>query len=291
MKTQVITICSLGHKDVWKLTSELLPRFVEADEYLVYVPESEMTEFRSVTNSKITVRSQNELGTDYASKLWARVVSENNSQRYGWYLQQFLKIEALLMSDADRLIIWDADCVPVQKIATFDSSGNPIFMVGAFEYNASYFEAISKLLEMQRVQEFSFVIPGFPIPKAWVLEFEKTVSDTNGGKEWYDAILDTTSFSLKSGFSETETLGTFIANRYPNEWSTFEGFWERRGQKRFGYARNFSAKRIIRVARRAGLDIVSFENWDIRGIRLVVRRLNEKLTFLKSKWVLNDSNR
>ena len=129
---------------------------------------------------------------------------------------------------------------------------------------------------MKKVQEFSFVIPGFPIPKAWALQFKDHISHLHGGKAWYEAILDTTDFSLQSGFSETESLGTFIANEHLNEWSTFQGLWERRGQKRFGYARNFSPRRVVRVARKAGLDIVSFENWDIRGLRLVARRLHEK---------------
>ena len=276
MKTQVITICSLSHRDVWKLTSNLLPEYVQADEYLVFVPATEVSQVIRFTNSRIQVRSQNDLGAAYRDELWKRVSAENNSARYGWYLQQFFKIEALLSSDADHLIIWDADCVPVKKIATFDSLGRPLFMVSANEYNPSYFDAIHKLLGLQRIQDFSFVIPGFPLTKSWIQEFEKYVSVHNDGKKWFDAILDTTDFSLKSGFSETETLGTFIANCYPGGWSTFKGTWERRGQKRFGYARNFSARRVVRVAGKASLDIVSFENWDVRGVRLVLRRLAEK---------------
>lgn len=284
MKTQVITICSLAHRDVWKLTSNLLPRFIRADEFLVFVPEDEVLEFTKLTNSNVKVCSQSELGVDYSAKLWGRVTAADNSSRYGWYLQQFLKIEALLSSDADYLIIWDADCVPVKKIETFDISGRPIYMVGADEYHQSYFDLISKLLNLQRVQSFSFVIPGFPISRTWVQEFADCIAFKNEGKTWFDAILDTVDFSLKSGFSETETLGTYVANYHPGEWSTFSGTWERRGQKRFGYARTFSAKKIVKVATDANLDIVSFENWDVRGIKLILRRLSEHLAVLKAKW-------
>lgn len=283
MKSQVITICSLDHKDVWKLTSELMPQFIQADEYLVFVPEIEVPEFRNITNPKIQIRSQSELGSAYVDELSKRVAHANNTYRYGWYLQQFYKIEALVTSDADQLIIWDADCVPVRKIETFDEKGQPVFMVGSHEYNKSYFDAITRLLGLQRVQEFSFVIPGFPIPKRWIQEFTHYVSQHNDGLEWHEAILNTTDFSLKSGFSETETLGTFVANQHSSEWSTFSGNWERRGQKRFGYARNFSARRIVRVARRAHLDIVSFENWDVRGFRLVRRRLFEHWSAYKAR--------
>jgi hypothetical protein len=103
--------------------------------------------------------------------------------------------------------------------------------------------------------------------------------------EWFDAIMQTTDFALKSGFSETETLGTFVTNLHAGEWSTFKGVWERRGQKRFGYARNFTTTKVVKAAQKAGLDIVSFENWDVRGIRLVLRRLLEKWQRIRVGWI------
>ncbi len=281
MTTQVITICSLNHSDVWKLTSRLIPEYISADEYVVFVPEEELSEFKLITDYRVTVRSQGELGALYIEKLRTKIQSAENLNRFGWYLQQFFKIEALLTSTADRLVIWDADCVPVKRVETFDLDGKPKYMVGAFEYNDSYFEAIMRLTGLSRIQNFSFVIPSFPITKEWICEFEEFVSSRNFGVPWYDAILETTDFSLKSGFSETETLGTFIANLHPEEWTTFQGTWERRGQKRFGYARKFSPKKIVKVAAKAQLDIVSFENWDVRGVRLVVKRLVEKWNKLR----------
>lgn len=276
MTTQVISICSLDHSDVWKLTSRLLPEKLIAEEFIVYVPASEYQTFRSITDPRIEIRSQSELGALYLEKLHNKVKEAGNESRFGWYLQQFYKIEALLKSPVDNLVIWDADCVPVKNIETFDQGGNPVYMYGAFEYNTSYFEAIKRLTGLERIQNFSFVIPSFPITKKWVLEFEQFISLRNSNKTWFEAILDTTDFGLKSGFSETETLGTFIANMHPNEWSTFNGTWERRGQKRFGYARKFSPEKIVKKATKAELDIVSFENWDVRGIRLVAKRLLEK---------------
>jgi len=290
LKTQVITICSLGHSAVWKLTSSLLPEYVRADEYLVFVPEDEVLEFEKITNPRIVVRSQNELGAHYSKELWCRISEKQNEIRFGWYLQQFYKIEALLQSEAELLVIWDADCVPVRSIKVFDEHGSPVYMTGAHEYNPAYFEAIGRLMNLNRVQEMSFVIPGFPIPKSWVQEFEIFLTVKHKGKTWFDAIMDTTDFSLKSGFSETETLGTFVANMHSAEWSTFTGKWERRGQKRFGYARKFSPKKIVKVARRFELDIVSFENWDTRGIRLVMRRLSEKWQKLRLGWAQVDKH-
>lgn len=276
MKIQTISICSLNHKDVWRLTSSLLPQFVRADEYLVFVPGSEVEEFRKFTNPAISIRSQSELGKDYSQELFSRINIANNQNRFGWYLQQFFKIEALLTSSADYLVIWDSDCVPVGPIPVIDELGRPVFMSSAEEYNPPYFDSIKRLIGLDRTQNFSFVIPGFPIPKTWLREFEQLILEKHKGKKWSEAIIDTTDFALFSGFSETETLGTFVANRHPNEWSTFQGNWERRGQKRFGYARKFSPESILKIGQEAKLDIISFENWDTRGFRLILKRFKEK---------------
>lgn len=276
MKIQTISICSLNHKDVWRLTSSLLPEFVRADKYLVYVPENEVDEFRKFTNPAITVCSQSELGKAYSEELHLRITRANNQIRFGWYLQQFFKIEALISSTADYVVIWDSDCVPVSPIPVIDELGRPVFMASAGEYNQPYFDSIKRLLGLDRVQDFSFVIPGFPVPKIWLQEFQQLILARHGGKSWSEAIMDTTDFALFSGFSETETLGTFVANTYPDEWSIFMGNWERRGQKRFGYARKFTPERIKQIGQDAKLDIISFENWDTRGFRLLLKRIREK---------------
>jgi len=276
MRIQTISICSLNHKDVWKLTSFLLPKFVKADEYLVFVPANEVEEFKLFTNPEITIRSQSELGKNYYKELFLRISLANNSVRFKWYLQQFYKIEALISSTADYCVIWDSDCVPVGPIKIIDELERPVYMSSALEYNKPYFDSINRLLGLGRVQNFSFVIPGFPILKTWLREFEELIFVRNRGKSWFEAIMDTTDFELFSGFSETETLGTFVANAHPNEWSTFLGNWERRGQKRFGYARKFTPDTIQRIGQAAKLDIVSFENWDTRGFRLMCKRIMEK---------------
>ena len=274
--TAVITLCNSAHIDVWKLTSELLPRHIKANSYRVYVPVDEVEMFRKVTPSVIDVVTQNEHGREYSESLNHACSLANNVGRYGWYLQQFLKIEILLAAPEEHLVIWDADCVPLKPITTFNSTGEPIYMLASNEYNEAYFENIERLLGgLKRVQDFSFVIPSFPLKKLWVQELIEELSERNQGDSWWKNIIGSTDFSLRSGFSETETIGTWVANKYPGQWSTYPGKWERRGQKKFGYARNFSVEKLLRRTRKHSLDIVSFENWDVRGVRLACKRLKE----------------
>lgn len=267
----VVTICSLRHADVWKLTSRLLPQFLEANKYYVYVPHSEVTEFKKITNSKIQVMSQDILGKDYFQALSDKVSFCKNEKRFGWYLQQFFKIEALVNLDHTHLVIWDADCVPLTKMNMFDNSGNPNYMLASQEYHKTYFDTIFKLLKISKLQSFSFVIPGFPILKTWVSEFIEEIELRNKST-WHQSIIDCTPFSEASGFSETETLGTWISNRHPESWLTFPLTWERFGQKRFGYARDFDEKSIVRLGKRHHLDIITFENWD--KPRMLIRLKN-----------------
>jgi len=276
LSTRVISICSLNHADVWKLTSRLLPKFVQANEYVVYVPDNEIDSFLAITDSAINVLPQSNLGSAFASKLKNAMELSDNVQRYGWYLQQFFKIEALLQAEADYLVIWDADCVPVRKVKLFDESGCPIYM-RAHEYHQEYFFMIERLLGLSRIQNQSFVIPGFPISREWVRDFIRNLESRNGGLPWFDAIISCTNLSLQCGFSETETLGTWIANSYPDSWNTSELAWERMGQSRFGFARNFTTDDVVTVGEKANLDIISFENWDVRSARRTLRAVKDFL--------------
>lgn len=249
---------------MWRLTSQLLPVFVAADQYRVYVPSKEVPFFVSITNPAIQVLPQESLGKNFSHRLRAAVVSRNNAERYGWYLQQFLKIEALATVQADLMVVWDADCVPLRTLTLFDDRNAPIYM-RAEEHHEPYFSMISRLLGLSRVQNQSFIVPGFPILKNWVEDFIQEVESRHSGSTWSDAIILCTDLSLRSGFSETETLGTWIANSYPGQWKSSEVTWERRGQNRFGYARGLTAEEVVNIGMSENLAVVTFENWGLPG--------------------------
>jgi hypothetical protein len=272
MTNTVISMCSMGHSDVWKLTSSLLPSMVKADKYIVYVPEGEVAHFQGITNPEIEVRSQDQLGTGYKSALENKLDAAENSKRYGWYLQQFFKIEAIQLENTDLVTIWDADCVPVSKIETHNAQGQIMYVNSSREFHTPYFDNIKRLLNLERVQEICFVIPSFPMKKLWISEFIQHLEHFHD-IPWYEAIMKTTDFSQMSGFSETETLGTWVANKYPNDWVSRIGTWERFGQSRFGYARTMTPEKIVDIGTKNDLEIVTFENWDLRGRKRVAQRI------------------
>lgn len=234
---------------------------ISADSYEVYVPSAEVEDFRKISG-EVAVRTQEELSASYLGLLEAAVSNAHNEARLGWYLQQFHKIEALRQSSDSRLIIWDADCVPVARRELFDQKGLPIFME-ATERHAAYFETIRRLFGPIDFQPFSFVIPGFPILGEWASSFVSALESRFPGKTWFEAIISATDLSLKSGFSETETLGTWMAYTYRGSWTSRPVAWERLGQSRFGKASRFSPSDLEELGKKKELEVISFENWDV----------------------------
>jgi hypothetical protein len=265
------------------LTSELLPINLTADTYIVYVPEKEVQFFKSITNSKIQVMSQEQLGLEFGTELKRRLENSKNSDRFGWYLQQFYKLKAIQLASSEIVTIWDADCVPVAPIETRNDLGQLVYVNSSKEFHTPYFENIRRLLEMDRVQEICFVIPGFPMKTEWVGELIMHIESLHG-KNWFDAIMQTTDFSLMSGFSETETLGTWVANRYPGQWISRNGTWERFGQSRFGYAKRQDVDHLLSLGKVHNLEIITFENWDLRGFRRIGRAVAKLIQRLARKW-------
>ncbi len=271
----VIVISNKSHLNVWRLTSELLLKNVWATEYLLYVPEDEIQLFRDITPKTIKIEKQESLGILYFQKLHDELNECNNLKRFGWYLQQFYKIEALTKANTDVVAIWDSDCVPVKRIALHNAN-KLLFMKCSNEHHYPYFENIKRLLELKKKNSYSFVIPGFPFKKKWVSEFIDEVEKINS-LNWYEAIIKKTNFKLKSGFSETETLGTWMASRYPNEWELIEGSWERLGQSRFGLAENMNTSQLEKIGEVHDLDIISFENWDVDNFGKKIKRMIKSL--------------
>lgn len=277
LNSRVVTICSKEHLDVWKLTSSLLPKMLKAGEYSVYVPNAEVDLFRIHTDPRVSVKSQDSLDKNFKERISKKLHEVGNDSRLGWYLQQFYKLELVFQKKTgDQVtIIWDADCVPTKSIDYVDSQGRLLYMKTAFEFHTPYFDLIQRLLGLDKVVDVSFVIPCFPIQSFMADELLDRIEEARPGFHWSDALINEIDFELRSGLSETELLGTWVSNMYPNRLATYPGNWERRGQKRFGFARDMSERKLVRLGNKYNLHIISFENWDTRGFRLVLKRLRE----------------
>lgn len=270
----LVSFATENYYDVWNLSAEVLPKFVDANSYRIYVPEKQLSKFESRA-SAFSVFSGTELGKNFSINLRKIVERSNNSERFGWYLQQFLKIQSLIDSDSDVTIIWDVDCVPVNSVNLVDDTGNLRFMKSK-EFHKPYFDSIEKLLGMNRIVNHSFIVPGFPMKRDWINEFIFEI-ENNHRVPWYEAIFNSTDFSLKSGFAEFETLGTWITHRKMEEISYLSLNWERYGQSKFGFPKDLTYSDLDLIQKKYKLDLITFETWDKPGFSRVLRAIKGKL--------------
>lgn len=251
-------VCTATLKDihVWTHASQAVARYIEAERYVLIVPERYVSIFKAVSSPRFEVVGETVVVPEFdLAYVAARMPAENRS-RAGWYYQQLLKIGALLHLPSkhdDALLIWDADTIPLRNLQ-FVQEGRLIYHRGA-EHHQPYFDVVRNLIGFEKNVNFSFIAQCFPIFRGWLEDFVALIESRHGIR-WYDAILKTAELSKVSGFSEYETMGTFLANSRPERMLTSNAAWVRRGNRVCPIERLWSEVPATEVA------YVSYETWD-----------------------------
>lgn len=235
-----LVIISVAHGPVlpvWKYASRLLSERFPGARKIVIVPAKEIPLFQKATAEGFLVRAEDEVMAPWAKKF--RSASAGGlANRRGWYLQQLLKIQALIdYSDSANLLIWDADTLPLQNIDFFGSEA-PRYFLGT-EHNGKYFETITKLFGPLRHIESSFIAQCFPIRGADIKRFVRHLESKHEVGAM-DALIDAIDFSHPASFSEYETLGAFLTSvgafaEQPKSRSWSRNGWRRIGSPRIAY--------------------------------------------------------
>lgn len=152
--------------------------------------------------------------------IYDHLALRGGEKRTGWYFQQFLKMAYAKRCKNEYYLVWDADTIPIRKMRFFDDERRPIFSVKD-EYNKAYFDTIDTLLGLQKCMKRSFVAEHMMFRKDYMLKLIDDISFRYPGQPWFKTILS----SIRdeqigyAGFSEFETYGTFVADRYPGMYS------------------------------------------------------------------------
>ncbi len=281
----VISVCTLKDIYSWMYASNYLKRFIDAIEYHLIIPEKFAREFEMVTPKEVTIHYEERFAPELSLANIKAAMPEKNKVRAGWYYQQLLKIKALAelgKGDSSVNVIWDADTVPYQTLR-FVANDQLVYYIGT-EHHIPYFETIKKLINKQKITNFSFISQCFPARKWWVKEFLAEIEQIHH-KEWHLAILDSIDLGEGSGFSEYETLGTYFAHRFQSEMLVSTGRWERSGYK------VASLKDLKNYLKQCDGTILyaAYETWDPDLIQMTANarsRLNKKLheVLISKKW-------
>ena len=179
-----------------------------------------------------------------------------NKDARGWYFQQFLKMGFALSDYADKYYLtFDADTYPVKPLVFFNKEGLPYFSMKE-EHHKPYFMTMEKLLNLRKSTEQSFISENMLIDvqmmKQLIAEIEQSTVD---GDNWCEKIINALPMHEVNAFSEFETYGTYVLNRFPGtyEMRTLKTF-RRAGKK---YSRFISPKKLEKKA--SAYDIVTLE--------------------------------
>jgi hypothetical protein len=242
------------------------------------VPLKEQRKFIRATGPKFDVVPETRLDLSFSEALRTAVEVAGNKGRFGWYFQQFIKLQAILQDPNENIIIWDSDCVPVRNVRLFEGNAVPL-MYSAQEYNPDYFLTIKKLLNLEKLRQESFIVPGFPIKKSTVQKMIAEIERRHHAT-WAQALISNIDFSKQSGFSEYETMGTWVMSQHPETRVSPNLKWERFGQSRFGYPQVLGEKGAIEVGLKFNLDVISFETWDFRSFKKTFAAVKKRLKHL-----------
>lgn len=76
--------------------------------------------------------------------------------RFGWYYQQFLKMEFARSRYAkDYYLIWDSDTIPLNRLSFFTS--NKMIFTPKTEYHEPYFRTMQALVGYDKATDYSFI--------------------------------------------------------------------------------------------------------------------------------------
>ena len=266
---EVICVCSWSDASTWEKGAPYILRNIAAERYKLLVPDGEVTDFRRISPDVFEVIPESRYVATIA-KCLDECIPAGRTRRKGWYLQQFIKMAAVLAAGRDEtVLIWDADTVPLKPLDFVDPAGRIRYYKGV-EHHLPYFSLIEKLLGLDKTINFSFIAQCFALRGRWLAELCDEI-ERKYGVPWYEAIISQIDFSQDSGFSEYETMGTYIARRHPDEISFYGGPWWRYGNRLVGDIDLLTERKARSLLR--SYDFISFEKWERRPRSLWLRKL------------------
>jgi hypothetical protein len=223
----------------------------------VIVPRNSVQAFERVTDSRIEVEDEESFVSEIRPVLEKRLSSD--SSRFGWYLQQFIKLAAIeRFSESGNVVVWDADTIPLRLLSLFSSDGNPIYYTGS-EYHQPYFEVVEKCFSLKKEVDHSFIAQCFPITGGHGSSFFDALRALSG-QPWWEFLAENIDFTQSSGFSEYETLGTYLMHEFPESIELQSRHWTRNGWKIFKSPRQ-AASSLSQLFWGRKFDYCSFETW------------------------------
>lgn len=254
---QVVTTCRARDLPVLELAVTRLPECVPFAGLTVLAPATDCARIQHRLGQKAKVIAEDGFISGLRLSDLLQFKLPGFPSGAGWYYQQFLKLQyAFVEPEDDYYLIWDADTVPLRPMRFFDSQGR-MLLTRATEFHRPYFDTYRRLFGSDPNRECSFIAQHMIIQKSVVREMLELIDRRVPGQDhWALKIMRVLEPVHPNLFSEYETYGHYIKNRYPDRVILFERSWLRIIPQFFG-RRIPSEARLNWLSKR--YDYVSFE--------------------------------
>ena len=186
----------------------------------------------------------------------------NNTNRVGWYEQQFLKMSYSKICTNEYYLLWDSDTIPIKPLIMFEN-GYPIFDLKK-EHHSPYFTLINLLIPALRFSKLSYISEHMIIKTDFMKNLLNKIESNKNlpGKMFWEKILLSIDNEeiLKSGFSEFETYGTYVDNYYTNFYKHRLWSSKRDMSRYYGNVDNLSNNEFTWLSK--DYDAITFEKRD-----------------------------
>lgn len=140
-----------------------------------------------------------------------RIIIRNKFQnRYGWALQQFLKLTQVLQSLSRVTLVLDADTLLLHPRKWFDENSKQI-LFPSWEFNHPYYKLLSRHGIGKEFPEFTFVTHHMIMQKSIILESFSRL-EVNSIQELIKLVIEEASSEESAFCIEYELYGQFLFN-------------------------------------------------------------------------------
>ncbi len=212
---------------VLALTIESIKRFVSHPINKIYVvspdPVKTKTLLRHYEIDHINDNEVLERGTGFYK------YSYKNMDRSGWLKQQFIKLSADKFCEMENYLVVDSDTIFLRPVTFYRKSRYIMHVTKT--YHRPYHELLTKILNLPRTSALSFISHYMLFNKQIVREMRDEIR-SHTGLDWDEAIMKYISHNTISPFSEYETYGNYLFNRYRERMTREYSYGENMGRPR-----------------------------------------------------------
>ena len=283
----IISVCHRRDLWIWRYSQHYIAKNIEADAFSLIVDDCDYDLFSMFTSSPLwkVIRSSDVIGSDFSKSLKSALSCCQDKLNFGWYWQQYLKIEFILQQQSSLCVVWDADTLPFRRLS-FPSNVLGFYSRSS-EHHAPYWRLNATLLgeKYGYYPGFSFISQYIGVQSDVLAEMVAQINSRFSVSDWKTATLAILpTLQSRHRFSEYELIGSFAMNSISASKFVETNFkWLRNGSSFIGHPLFPDFSHFV------DYDFAAFERrdlpaWSYRSdwtSRLISRLLSKTATWLR----------